>query len=619
VRVCFFNRSYYPDQAATGQLLTELAEDLVRLHGCEVSVVAGPALRPAGTEGGAARRGWFFEREWHNGVEIIRTRGTTLRPQRFVGRAMNYVSYFLSACLAGLRVRRPDVVVALTDPPIIGLAGLLAARRARARVVFLCQDIFPEVAALLEDFHSEAVNRALDRINRFLLRKADRVIALGDTMRARLVFGKGADPDKVAVIHNWADCAAIVPGPKRNTFSLEQGLADTFVVMHSGNVGLSQSLDTLVDAAAQLSPYPDLAVVVVGDGAKRPALEAAAGARNLTNIRFLPYQPKSRLHESFATADVFVVSLKAGLAGYIVPSKLYGILAAGRPYVAAVEEDSEVATITRKHRCGLLAEPSNPDDLAQKILALYHDRALATKLGANARQAGLEFDRHAQIQAYYELLRAVARPESSERRPALLKRPFDVLLAGLGLVASSPLWALIAAAIKLDDGGAVFYPQVRVGQGGRRFRSWKFRSMIEGSDAEVGPLQARDRDPRVTRVGRLLRATAMDELPQLWNIFKGDMSFVGPRALLPEEIEVNGQGRSVSIEEIPGYEARHLVRPGLTGLAQVYAARDIPRRHKFRLDAIYVRRQSFWLDLKLVALSFWISFRGTWERRGAKF
>ncbi len=203
--------------------------------------------------------------------------------------------------------------------------------------------------------------------------------------------------------------------------------------------------------------------------------------------------------------------------------------------------------------------------------------------------------------------------------PPLLKRPFDVLLAGLGLVASSPLWALIAAAIKLDDGGAVFYPQVRVGQGGRRFRSWKFRSMIEGSDAEVGPLQARERDPRVTRVGRLLRATAMDELPQLWNIFKGDMSFVGPRALVPEEIEVNGQGRPVSIEEVPGYETRHLVRPGLTGLAQVYAARDIPRRHKFRLDAIYVRRQSFWLDLKLVALSFWISFRGTWERRGAKF
>jgi lipopolysaccharide/colanic/teichoic acid biosynthesis glycosyltransferase len=213
----------------------------------------------------------------------------------------------------------------------------------------------------------------------------------------------------------------------------------------------------------------------------------------------------------------------------------------------------------------------------------------------------------------------VARSDPGERRPPLLKRPFDVILSGIGLVISSPLWALIAAAIKLDDGGAVFYPQVRVGQGGRRFRSWKFRSMVERSDADVVPLQARERDPRITRVGRLLRATAMDELPQLWNIFRGDMSFVGPRALLPAEIEVSGSGAQVPIEEIPGYEARHRVRPGLTGLAQVFAPRDIPRRHKFKLDLLYVRRQSFWLDLKLVAVSFWISFRGTWERRGAKF
>ena len=160
-----------------------------------------------------------LEREWHHGVDIIRARGTTLRPQRFVGRAMNYVSYFVSACLGGLRVRRPDVVVALTDPPIIGLAGLLAARRARARFVFLCEDIFPEVAALLEDFHNDTVDRALDRINRYLLRKADRVIALGDTMRERLVSGKGADPARSRVIHNWADCEAIVPGPKDNAFS----------------------------------------------------------------------------------------------------------------------------------------------------------------------------------------------------------------------------------------------------------------------------------------------------------------------------------------------------------------------------------------------------------------
>jgi lipopolysaccharide/colanic/teichoic acid biosynthesis glycosyltransferase len=111
----------------------------------------------------------------------------------------------------------------------------------------------------------------------------------------------------------------------------------------------------------------------------------------------------------------------------------------------------------------------------------------------------------------------------------------------------------------------------------------------------------------------------MDELPQLWNIFRGDMSFVGPRALMPAEIEVRAGGEAVRIEDVPGYEERHRVRPGLTGIAQIFADRDIPRRHKFRLDLLYVRRPAFWLDLKLILLSFWITFRGTWERRGRKF
>ena len=201
----------------------------------------------------------------------------------------------------------------------------------------------------------------------------------------------------------------------------------------------------------------------------------------------------------------------------------------------------------------------------------------------------------------------------------MIKRTFDCALSGVGLFISAPLWALIALAIKREDGGPVLYRQERVGLGGRVFDALKFRSMVPDAESKTGPVQAAENDLRVTRVGRLLRSTAMDELPQLWNIFRGDMSFVGPRALLPAEIEVSGKGARVPIEEIPGYEARHRVRPGLTGLAQVFAPRDIPRRHKFKLDLLYVRRQSFWLDLKLVALSFWISFRGTWERREAKF
>ena len=198
------------------------------------------------------------------------------------------------------------------------------------------------------------------------------------------------------------------------------------------------------------------------------------------------------------------------------------------------------------------------------------------------------------------------------------KRLLDLLLSGSGLIVSSPLWLLIAVLIKLEDGGPIFFSQERVGQDGHEFRALKFRSMRV--DAErAGPMQAQKHDPRVTRLGRLLRATAMDELPQLWNIFRGDMSFVGPRALRPGEIEVNGRGIVERLEDVPGFRERTLVRPGLTGVAQIYAARDIVRRQKFRYDKVYIRRQSFWLDVRLIALSFWITFRGTWENRDRKF
>ena len=199
------------------------------------------------------------------------------------------------------------------------------------------------------------------------------------------------------------------------------------------------------------------------------------------------------------------------------------------------------------------------------------------------------------------------------------KRSFDVFVSALGLLVSVPLWILISLGIKLEDGGPAFYGQERVGKGGRRFRGLKLRSMVPDSDKRFGRLQARDGDPRMTRIGRFLRATALDEVPQLWNILKGDMSFVGPRALLPEEIEVNGDGELIPLEKIPGYEERHRVRPGLTGLAQIYASRDIPRSQKFKYDLLYIKKQSFWLDLKLIGLSFWITLRGKWEHRGRKF
>jgi lipopolysaccharide/colanic/teichoic acid biosynthesis glycosyltransferase len=200
----------------------------------------------------------------------------------------------------------------------------------------------------------------------------------------------------------------------------------------------------------------------------------------------------------------------------------------------------------------------------------------------------------------------------------MAKRLLDVMLAGAGLIVSAPLWAAIAALIKIEDAGPVFFSQERVGCRGRRFEALKFRSMIVDAEAGTGPIQAGENDPRVTRIGRILRATAMDELPQLWNIFRGDMSFVGPRALRPGEIEVKGNGAVEKLEDVPGFSDRCAVRPGLTGVAQIFAPRDVLRRQKFRYDRFYVDRQSFWFDVRLILLSFWITFRGRWEDRGRK-
>jgi len=200
----------------------------------------------------------------------------------------------------------------------------------------------------------------------------------------------------------------------------------------------------------------------------------------------------------------------------------------------------------------------------------------------------------------------------------MIKRLFDIVVSGAGLLVFAPVAAVIAAAIKIEDGGPVLFRQDRVGKDCRVFQALKFRSMIVDAERHTGAIQATVNDPRVTRVGRILRATAFDELPQLWNIFRGDMSVVGPRPLRPGEADTTADGSLLPLSAIPGYEARHRVRPGLTGVAQVYAPRDLPRNGKFRYDLLYLRRAGLRLDLMLICQSFWITARGRWEHRGKK-
>jgi lipopolysaccharide/colanic/teichoic acid biosynthesis glycosyltransferase len=359
-------------------------------------------------------------------------------------------------------------------------------------------------------------------------------------------------------------------------------------------------------------------LLIVGDGPLRGSLEARAGDLGVEqNVRFHGEVDATDLNALYLASDVFVLPS-------ITRQEAFGVvqieaMASGKPVISTAV-GTGVSWVNQHGETGLIVAPGDAPALREAIQQLIGDPALRTAMGSRgAQRAHATFSRAHMIESAEDLFRRVLTGAVEFPPSTFGKRSLDVALSGTGLIASAPLWLILGALIKLQDGGPVFFSQDRVGLGGRTFRALKFRSMIANAEEAVGPIQAQQGDQRVTRIGRVMRATAMDELPQLWNIFRGDMSFVGPRALRPGEIEVNGGAASERIEDVPGFEARCAVRPGLTGIAQIYAPRDVVRRQKFRYDRVYIRRRSLWLDIRLILLSFWITVRGAWEVRGRKF
>lgn len=217
-----------------------------------------------------------------------------------------------------------------------------------------------------------------------------------------------------------------------------------------------------------------------------------------------------------------------------------------------------------------------------------------------------------------EGLKSGAVMDSEAFKEPLLKRPLDIILSLFMLILSLPVSLAIALAIKIEDGGPIFYRQARWGLNGTHFRAFKFRTMVPNAEQKFGIKPAKENDHRITRAGRILRAMGLDELPQVINIILGDMSFVGPRSLAVGEIIKDKKGCAVKYDDVPGFRERLLIRPGLTGLATIYIPKDTTPRRKFRYDLVYIRNLSFCYDLRLIVLSFWISFRGKWETRENK-
>ena len=388
-RILVLNQYYWPGVEATAHLLTELCEALAEEY--EVEVVTGVLHGHEDDTRELVR----------HGVKIVRVSSTAYERSELVHRAANYFSYLGSALSYALSLEAPDLVLCMTDPPIVGNIGVVVGRRFGVPVMVISQDVFPEIATELGRLGNPAVVGVLRALVRGYLRRADRIVAIGETMRARLE-AKGAPPERLRVIPNWVDTQAITPQPRENSWAEQHGLGSKFVVMHSGNVGHAQDLDSLVRSATFLRDLDDLRIVIAGFGARHSQTVALARRLEVSGaVRFLPYQQRDRLPFSLSSADVHVVGLARGLAGYVVPSRLYGILSAARPVIATADEESETARLVSEVGCGIVIPPGRPELLARTIRGVREGAFDLEEMGRRGRAyVEREADRSVAMERY---------------------------------------------------------------------------------------------------------------------------------------------------------------------------------------------------------------------------
>ena len=399
-KILVLNQYYWPGVEATAQLLAQLCEALAEDY--DVTVVTGHLY---GHE--------LPAEEMRNGVRIVRVRSTAYERSQIHLRAANYASYLGDTVLTALRGGRPDLVLCMTDPPIVGDVGLVVARRFGAPLLVISQDVFPEIAERLKRLEHPVVLGVLRQLVALYLRRADSVVAIGDTMKRRLVQ-KGTPAERVTVIPNWVDTSELEPQPRHNVWSAEQGVDDAFVVMHSGNVGHAQDLDTLVRAATFLRDLDRLRILVVGFGARYGELTDLAERLEVTDkIRFLGYQRRERLSLSLSSADLHYVGLARGLSGYVVPSRLYGILAVGRPVLVAADADSETVRLVEEVGCGVVVPPGRPELVAGVIRDVVEGRLPLEGMGERGREwVEREADREVAFGRYRRLVADVVSSSS---------------------------------------------------------------------------------------------------------------------------------------------------------------------------------------------------------------
>ena len=377
-RIFFLNRFFYPDHSATSQILSDLAFHLAS-SGRQVGVITS-LQRYDDAEAKLPAHDFF------NGVEVSRIATTQFGRAALAGRGVDYLSYYASAWRHLRQVlTREDILVAMTDPPLVSIVARQAAKRRGVHLINWLQDIYPEVAIQLGvPILNGRIGRAVTYLRNQSLRSAAANIVVGQRMADKL---RDIGLDNVHVIHNWTDDRQIKPVRQAdNPLRRLWGLHDKFVVGYSGNLGRAHEFDTLLAASERLRTDPRIIFLFIGGGHRMEALIEQVKARGLApSFRFIPYQDRALLNQSLGVPDLHWLSLKPALEGLVVPSKFYGIAAAGRPTLAITAPDGEIARLVQGYNCGLVIEPGRGDELAAAILRLLNSPEMLATMGTNAR------------------------------------------------------------------------------------------------------------------------------------------------------------------------------------------------------------------------------------------
>jgi glycosyltransferase involved in cell wall biosynthesis len=403
VHILLLNQYFPPDTSATAKMAASVANALSQRH--NVTVLAGrPSYDPDEHYPFS-----FLRREQRNGITVERVGSTAYPRHQMRRRVANYLSYVSLAVPRALAMKT-DLLLAMTDPPFAGIVGAIIARMKGVPFVYNIRDLYPDMAIGGDIVQPKGWVGIWEKLHRAALRQAARVIVLGDDMRERVV-SKGVDPARVIVIRDGAGIPAPAAPSDHPAIHEIRGSAD-FVVLHAGNLGFYGAWPTLLNAA-KILPENGIRLVFIGDGANRNQLEESS--QGCPIVRFLPFRPAEEIPCVMAAGDLHVVTIRRGLGGVVVPSKLYSILAAGRPVLAVAPADTDVARIVRCEDCGLVVDPDKPADVAEAIQTLKADPARLEAMGQRARKASEKYAKANELEKFVGVVEEAAHSHVTQR------------------------------------------------------------------------------------------------------------------------------------------------------------------------------------------------------------